>query len=69
MQHAKRLTSETVDVFPAVHDAIQSLAQYKLEFDVLITGSLHLVGSALSLLDQDLSLNNKLPAELRCEAK
>lgn len=51
--------AEVVTVFPTVLNALKSLRQ-NLKYDVLVTGSLHLIGAILSLTDFDLSSYNGL---------
>lgn len=49
---------EEVEVFSSVKEAVDYLQQ-KGEYNVLVTGSLHLVGAILSLLNPDLKGKNK----------
>lgn len=45
------MKSSTVKVLPTVLDAVEFLCQHS-KCDILITGSLHLVGSALSVIQE-----------------
>jgi len=58
-QNAFRLKAE-VKLFPCVSDTLSYLRKrngYEArEFHIFVTGSLHLIGSVLSVLDPDLSL-------------
>lgn len=48
----------SVKVHKTVHDVLQEFSKDN-KYDVLVTGSLHLVGATLSLLDPNLSGNQE----------
>ena len=52
-------TKEDVRSFHCVNEALEALPQNE-SLDVLVTGSLHLVGNVLGLLDPDLNNSNSL---------
>lgn len=45
------IKTKTIKVLPTVLDAVEFVSQYS-KCDILITGSLHLVGSALSIIQE-----------------
>lgn len=49
--------AKTVMLMPTVVDALKFIESQTGKHDILITGSLHLIGSILSVLDPDLSIS------------
>lgn len=48
------LNTSTVKVFTSVLNSIEYLEGTKQEYDLLVTGSLHLIGAVLGVLDPNL---------------
>lgn len=44
-----------VNVYECVADALESIKKIKADSSVLVTGSLHLVGATLSIIDPNLN--------------
>lgn len=59
VEECAKKKAEVVTVFPTVLNALKSLQQ-NCKYDVLVTGSLHLIGAILSLTDFDFNSYNGL---------
>lgn len=53
-----------VNVYPSVSHALEMLSLHQKKPNVLVTGSLHLIGAVLKLIDPDLRLSTKLENEV-----
>ncbi|RZC33193.1 hypothetical protein BDFB_008038 [Asbolus verrucosus] len=54
LQDDNKWKTDICEIFPTVSEAIQFLTNQD-KYDLLVTGSIHLIGSVLSILDPDLN--------------